>query len=155
MNPILNLLFPHKSTSKAQALLLIMLRLLLGLLFLKHGLDKLAAFEELESVFPDPLGISSKSSLILAIFGELICSVGFILGFFYRLALIPMITTMAVAYFLVHGNDPFATKELTFVYLSLFLILFVAGPGRYSIDHLIGEKINKRKRNVRIRKPIR
>ena len=154
MNSILNLLFPYRPTSKTHALLLLVLRLLLGGLFLKHGLDKLYAFEELQHAFPDPLGISSKSSLILAIFGELVCSIGFILGFFYRLSLIPMITTMGVAYFIVHATDPFATKELAFVYLALFLILIVAGPGRYSIDGLIGKTLNKRKRNVRIRKPL-
>ena len=31
--------------------------------------------------FPDPLGVGSQMSLILAIFGELACSLAFIFGF--------------------------------------------------------------------------
>ena len=36
---------------------------------------------------------------MLAIFGELFCSVAFVFGFLYRLSMIPMIVTMAVAFF--------------------------------------------------------
>lgn len=154
MNPILNILFPHNSNSKSYDLLLLTLRIFIGFLFLKHGIDKWSNFELLQNTFPDPMGITSRASLILAIFAELICSIGFILGFFFRLALIPMITTMSVAYFIVHSTDPFATKELAFIYLFLFLLLFISGPGRLSIDHIIGKSLDKRNNHSRIRKPI-
>ena len=35
-------------------------------------------------------GIGSKLSLVLAIFGEMVCSMAFIFGFLYRLTMIPM-----------------------------------------------------------------
>ena len=38
----------------------------------------------------DPLGIGSQLSLVLAIFGEMVCSMAFIFGFLYRLAMLPM-----------------------------------------------------------------
>lgn len=79
-------------------------------------------------------------SLLLAIFGEVFCSVAFVFGFLYRLAMIPMIFTMFIAFFVIHSADPFATKELAFVYLLAFVILFIAGPGKYSVDLFIAPK---------------
>ena len=81
-----------------------------GLLF-SHGIAKWSNFDTMSTMFPDPLGIGSSASLSLAIFGEVICSLGFIVGAFYRLALIPMIFTMCIAFFVIHGADPFAVKD--------------------------------------------
>lgn len=78
---------------------------------MSHGIAKWQNFDALSAAFPDPLGVGSGVSLALAIFGEVVCSVGFIAGLFYRLALIPMIFTMCVAFFAVHGGDPFAARE--------------------------------------------
>lgn len=63
-----------------------------------HGIAKWSNFDTMSTMFPDPLGIGSSASLSLAIFGEVICSLGFIVGAFYRLALIPMIFTMCIAF---------------------------------------------------------
>lgn len=65
------------------------------------------------------------------------CSIGFIFGALYRLAMIPMIFTMGVAFFVIHGNDPFSLKELAFVYLVVFILMYIAGPGKFSLDRLI------------------
>ena len=99
------------------SVILLVVRIVFGILMMNHGIDKWANYQELSTVFPDPLGIGSPLSLGLAIFGELACSMAFIIGFLYRLAMIPMIFTMCVAFFIVHGNDPFAVKELIWWYL--------------------------------------
>lgn len=90
---------------------------------------------------PTRWGWAARISLTLAIFGELFCSVGFIVGAFYRLALIPMIFTMCVALFVVHGNDPFAVKELAAIYLSVFVLMYISGPGNYALDRLIADRL--------------
>ena len=59
----------------------------------------------------------------------------------YRLALIPMIFTMCVALFVVHGDDPFAVKELAAIYLSVFVLMYISGPGNYALDRLIAERL--------------
>lgn len=115
-------------------------RIILGLLFLNHGVEKWASYTLLAETFPNPLHIGSQLSLILVIFAELVCSVAFIFGFLYRLALVPMIINMAVAFFLVHSADPMSMKELSLVYLASFVLMFFAGPGRYSIDYVISRK---------------
>lgn len=145
MKMILNFLFPSKPDAKDYSLLLLLFRILFGVLLMTHGLQKLSNFEALSTKFPDPLGVGSTISLSLAIFGEVACSVGFIFGAFYRLALIPMIFTMIVAFFVIHGGDSFSDKELPFVYLTVYVIMFFAGPGKFSLDAFIAKAIRKRR----------
>ena len=116
-------LFPTNPNGVFISVILLAVRIVFGILMMNHGIDKWANYQELSTVFPDPLGIGSPLSLGLAIFGELACSMAFIIGFLYRLAMIPMIFTMCVAFFIIHGNDPFAVKELAFVYLVVFVLI--------------------------------
>lgn len=137
MLTIYRFLFPSKPDGTAISLLLLMLRILFGGLLLMHGIQKLNNFTEMSTVFPDPLGVGCNISLGLAIFGEVACSIGFIFGALYRLAMIPMIFTMCMAFFIIHGNDAFAVKELAFIYLVVFILMFITGPGKFSIDRMI------------------
>lgn len=143
---IYNLLFPRKPDATGISLLLLSARIIFGILFLAHGIQKWSNFQELSSVFPDPLGVGSSISLGLAIFAELACSIGFIFGILYRLALIPMIFTMLMAFFVIHGADPFSVKELAFVYLVIFVLMFISGPGKFSIDSILAKILAKNKR---------
>ena len=105
---------------------------------LTHGLPKLARFTSGEAIkFADPFGISPAITLGLAVFAEVGCSIFIILGLGTRLASIPLMITMAVAAFYAHAEDPFGTKEKPLLFLLIFLMLFVFGSGRYSIDHLM------------------
>lgn len=140
---IYQFLFPTKLNDKYPSMLLLAFRLLLGILLMSHGLGKLMNFSQLADVFPDPLSIGSTASLSLAIFAELFCAFAFTIGLLYRLALLPMIFTMIIAVFVIHGNDPLSAKELAFTYLASYIILYFAGPGRYSIDYLIQKRLNK------------
>ncbi|MCD7848651.1 MAG: DoxX family protein [Parabacteroides sp.] len=146
MSVIYRFLFPSKPEGSAFSLFLLALRILLGMLFLSHGVQKWANFEVLSTSFPDPLGVGSTVSLGLAIFGEVACSVGFIFGALYRLALIPMIFTMGMAFFVIHGHDPFAAKELAFIYLVIFVIMYIAGPGKFSVDHIVSSALPRKRR---------
>ena len=93
------LLFPVKPDGTATSAMLLIARIVFGILLMNHGIQKWSNFQELSTAFPDPIGLGSSISLSLAIFGELVCSMGFIFGFLYRLAMIPMIFTMIVAFF--------------------------------------------------------
>lgn len=126
------------------SLFLLSLRLLFGVLLLTHGIQKWTHFSELSASFPDPLGVGSQVSLGLAIFAEVTCSIGFIFGALYRLVLIPMIFTMGMAFLVIHGGDPFAAKELAFVYLVVFILMYIAGPGKFAVDRLIAVPLSKK-----------
>ena len=146
MLAIYRFLFPSKPDGITLSLLLLALRILFGGLLLSHGIQKWNNYAEMSAVFPDPLGVGSNVSLGLAIFGELACSIGFIFGALYRLAMIPMIFTMCMAFFVIHGSDPFAVKELAFVYLVVFILTYITGPGKFSIDRFISVPLSKKRR---------
>lgn len=90
--------------------------------------------------FPDPLGIGGPASLGLASFAEFICAVAVAIGFMTRLASVPVIILFAVAFFMVHGGDPFPEKEKAFLFLIGYLAVFLTGPGRYSLDQKLRRK---------------
>lgn len=92
-------LFPSKPDGAATSAILLIVRIIFGVLLMNHGIEKWSNYQELSAVFPDPLGVGSPLSLGLAIFGELACSMAFIIGFLYRLAMLPMIFTMGMAFF--------------------------------------------------------
>ena len=86
---------------------LLILRVLVGITMLTHGLAKLTSFSELSATFLDPIGLGRTLSLILIIGAEVGCSLFVIVGAFTRLATIPLVFSMLVVIFVVHASDPF------------------------------------------------
>jgi putative oxidoreductase len=113
---------------------LLLMRVVFGFTMITHGWAKFTNFTMLSAAFPDPIGLGSTISLSLVVFAELFASMLLIIGLGTRLALIPMIINMLVAYFVVHANDPFANKELAFLYLFIYVALMIFGPGKFSLD---------------------
>lgn len=114
---------------------LLMLRVGIGGLMLVHGTGKIQGFSQMADSFPDPFGLGSRLSLILAISAEAGCSLLLIAGAATRLATIPLMVTMLVALFYIHRADPWNVKELAAVYLLVYVSLLLTGPGRFSLDH--------------------
>ena len=136
-NRFIKLLLHEPDSSSAKSLVLLMARIIFGFLFLSHGIAKLHIYGDMPGTFPDPIGLGSALSLWLVLFAEILCSIGFILGALFRLCLIPMIFTMCVAFFVIHANDPLAVKEPSLMYLTIFALLYITGPGKYSIDGIL------------------
>ena len=65
----------------------------------------------------------------------------------WNLAMLPMIFTMGMAFFVIHGNDAFATKELALIYLVVFILMYISGPGKFSVDYLLGKELGKRRKS--------
>ncbi len=122
-------------------IVLLVTRIFVGFAMLSHGYPKLQDLLSGEEIqFFSFLGLSDKTSLILAVFAEFVCSIFIILGLFTRFAVFFLIITMAVAGLIVHGGDPFQKREASLLYLSVYLMLFAFGPGKYSVDAMIGRK---------------
>src|SRR6056297_1274539 len=102
---------------------LLLLRLLFGGLMITHGWPKLMKIVNADWGFADPLGMGPAASLILTVFAEFICAAALVVGFKTRWCAIPLIITMLVAVFIVHGSDPLGDKELALLYLGGFLAL--------------------------------
>ncbi len=124
------------SVSKNYQTGLLVLRVGLSALMLTHGIPKLMNLFQGDMSFGDPLGIGSTLSFILVVFAEAICPILIILGLRTRLAAIPVIITMAVAAFIVHGDDPFSSMEKALMYLVGFTTIALMGGGKYTIKQL-------------------
>lgn len=145
MNVVYSFLFPQRFRKKGVSFLILFVRLFFGILFFFHGLDKLTNFNEMVDTFPSIMGFGSYMSLMLAIFSEFCCSLFLMSGLLIRVVTIPMIISMAVAFFDVH-DAMMPEGELSFIYMVIFILLYFTGPGRYSVDYLIDMKI---KRNLK------
>ncbi|GAA0875511.1 DoxX family protein [Wandonia haliotis] len=132
------------STSKSPVAVdfwLLFLRVFGGAFMITHGLpkmEKLMAGGEIS--FYDPFGFGDTFALALAVFAEVICASLLIIGLLTRPAAIFLVITMAVAAFMAHAGDPFGKKEMSLLYLLIYVTVLVTGAGRFSIDYLISGK---------------
>ncbi|SDW04610.1 DoxX family protein [Aequorivita viscosa] len=126
---------------------LLILRLAGGGLMLTHGIGKIAPLFGTEPIqFPDPIGLGASTTLALTVFSEVLCSILLIFGLASRLTAIPLLTTMLVAAFIFHANDPFANQELPLLYSALYLVILITGAGKFSIDNWIFKILNRQKK---------
>ena len=134
---MLKKLFAPANDSLATSVGLLLMRLWLGLtLLLNHGLSKLKGFDSMAAGFPDPLKIGHGASLALVVFAEVVASLLLAAGLVTRFAALVLVIDMGVAFFVIHERSLSGTHsgELAFIYLAGFVTLFVAGPGRFSVD---------------------
>lgn len=113
---------------------ILFMRIFIGAMMLTHGIGKLQNYNAIVNSFPDPLGIGSAVSFAIITFVEIGCSVLIIMGLFTRLATLPLIFGMFVATFIAFPDKSFATGELSFVYMGIYIMLLISGGGRYAID---------------------
>ena len=139
-----NFLFPQYLRGRGVSFMILFVRIFFGALFLMHGLDKMMDFNQLSLTYPSVFGLGSYTTLMLSVFCEFACSIFLIAGMLTRIILLPMVISMAVAFFDIHdGMMP--EGELALIYLIVFFVLFLTGSGRYSVDYLIDRKVMKDK----------
>jgi putative oxidoreductase len=130
---------PARNSDSANFALLV-LRLWIGFeMLLVHGLDKFQNFKQVSAHFPDPFGIGPTASLALSVFAEFFVSMLIILGLVTRWSALVLIINMTVAFLGVHKaalSGP-GGGELAFLYLMAYVVLLLAGPGRFSADKIL------------------
>jgi putative oxidoreductase len=115
--------------------ILSVLRIVTAFLFMEHGGQKLFSFP---APFPVPLPLLSLLGVagILELFGGLLL----LWGLFTRPVAFLLSGEMAVAYFMAHAPHSFwpllNRGEPAVMYCFIFLYLFVAGGGSWSLDRL-------------------
>src|SRR5690349_14841493 len=114
-------------------------RIIIGITVISHGAQKLlGAFGGIggHGMKPPPFSLFWFAGVIETIGGLLI-----ILGLFTQPVALLLCGEMAVAYFMVHaprGLWPIINGgELAVLYCFIFLYLFAAGPGAFSLDSVI------------------
>ena len=118
--------------------LLSILRIMTGLLYLQSGLNKLINFPPTPNHAP-----YNWQSLVPGVAGplETVGGILIVLGLFTRPVAFVLSGEMAVAYFMAHapkGSFPFLNGgALAVLFCFVFLYLFVAGGGEWSLDRLL------------------
>ena len=133
-------LFKYGTNDTKVSVALLILRLYAGIAMITHGYPKLINYSDKAGNFPDPFGFGSEVSLILTIFAEFFCSLFLVFGFLSRLVLIPLIITLATIIFVIHSDDPFGKIELPLFYLVSYIILYIIGVGKFSVDKFLSKK---------------
>ena len=87
----------------------LIIRVCFGLMLATHGWSKVSHFNEYAAQFANPFGLGERTSLILTIFAEFVCAILIALGFFTRLASIPVVINFLTIFFIIHGSDPFVS----------------------------------------------
>ena len=113
---------------------LFLLRFTFSAMMLSHGIPKLLNLIQGTLMKSDPIGIGVLVTTILVVIAEAICPMLIIIGYKTRLASIPVIITMGVAAFVVHGADPISMKEKALLFLFGFLAIALLGAGKHSVD---------------------
>jgi putative oxidoreductase len=121
-----------------QPKILSVLRFFAGFLMLWHGSQKLFNFPASEyGAAKDPFMIFAG---VLEFGGGLLIA----LGLFTRWSAFLLSGTMAVAYWMAHGTSAFLPiqnkGELAVLYCFVYLYLFFAGGGSWSLDNLLKKK---------------
>ncbi len=124
----------------------LLLRLVIGFIFIQTGWGKLHALDNVTDFFTS-LGIPMPhANAVVVACTEFFGGAALILGVCTRLAALPLATTMVVATFtailpkLDDKLEYFSKEE--FVYLIIFLAIALIGPGPISVDHLIARKLD-------------
>ena len=119
--------------SKYMPELLSIVRLVIGLLFLEHGSSKLFDFPHAAMAQPSMGSLIWFQGVIELVGGAL-----FAVGFLTRPVAFILAGDMAVAYFMAHASKGFYPMlnggDAAILYCFVFLIYFVAGPGRWAAD---------------------
>ena len=113
---------------------MLILRLGVGILMMYHGYQKLTSFNETSKHMPNLFGMGTSVTTGMVVFAEFFCSVLLIIGLLTRIATIPLIILSCYILFKISGADFFDKGETISLYLTGFLVLLFAGPGRISID---------------------
>jgi putative oxidoreductase len=133
------------SSPRQQGLALALVRIITGIVFIAHGYQKLFTYGLAgitdgftKSGVPMP-AITAPLVTFLELFG----GIGLVIGLLTRLIALGLVIDMLGAIFLVHlANGFFLPTGYEFALLLLVtsLVLFVGGPGRFSVDEMIANR---------------
>ncbi len=108
------------------------LRIMTALLFIAHGTQQLFGFPASQ------MDGSLPTMLLVAALLELIGGILVLIGLFTRPVAFILSGQMAVAYFMAHAPSNFFPAlnggDAAILFCFIFLYLFVAGPGAFSVD---------------------
>jgi putative oxidoreductase len=135
---------------------LLILRVILGIVFFPHGMQKLIGwfggygFAGTMDMFTTQLAIPAVFAF-LAIMAEGLGSLGLITGFLTRVAAFGITVNMIVAVYLLHwqhgffmnwfGNQKGEGYEYHLLVIAMGIALMIKGGGKWSVDKGVGDAL--------------
>ena len=119
---------------------LLIFRVVVSASLMTHGYSKLIRLIEGNIWGRTHLFFNEELSLVLITFAEFFCPIFVALGFWTRFFTLPIIYAFLVIVFDVHIDDPFSKMEKGILFLVSYLLIFMLGPGKLSVDNLISKK---------------
>ncbi len=114
--------------------LLSLMRVVVALMLMQHGGQKVFGYPETRHVLPPLFSVTGIAGMVELAGGLLV-----LLGLFTRPAAFILCLKMAATYFAQYARDawwPIHNQgELAVIYCFVFLYLSAAGPGPFSLDH--------------------
>lgn len=122
------------------------LRLFVGIMMMQFGIRQWGDFANVSKTFPEVLGMSGETGLIVMIAIEIICSVCIMFGFLTRISILPPFAAMLISEHYLLSN--LANTEaynlnweqpgyLPIMFLGIYFFLLLVGPGKISIDYFL------------------
>ena len=121
---------------------MLLFRVLVSLeLMAVHGLKKIGIGVNVAEIVPNPLHLPDAFNNGFAIGANLIAPFFIMLGLLTRITILPVLAVTLTGYFVLHWNDALLVKDVPFIYSVVFMLIWVLGPGKYSLDYLINRKL--------------
>ena len=136
---------PNVSANTASQTTLAIVRVVLGIMMIHNGTDKLADIESFANAYVAYLGLPFPITLsYMAAFTELIGAPLVMVGLFTRPAALGLFSTMCVAMYhhIKVAGLSLPYLELSAIYAASFLYFAINGPGLFSFDALIANGID-------------
>lgn len=132
--------------------LFLVIRVYFGYKLILSGRGKLANPDETAAYFRDLHIPMPELNVYMAGGTELFGGLFLALGLASRVAPVPVIGTMLVAYMTAHTdqwaafwtNTPIFFKAPPFAYLFTAAVVLVCGPGRFSLDYVVGRVLDRK-----------
>ncbi|MBR1551200.1 MAG: DoxX family protein [Muribaculaceae bacterium] len=144
-NNLLKKLFFYSAGHTYSNLSRLFLRLFTGVMFLQLCIRQMLHFDEIVPTFQGFLGLSPEGSMSMLLVVELLCATFIILGLLTRLAVLPPMIIMCIAEeLLLSSSTSGAVTLFSFqpgypvMFLGVFCFILLAGPGKISLDYIIG-----------------
>ena len=135
-----NLFFLRSVKGYYTDITLLIFRVVLSLSLMTHGYSKFIRLLEGNIWGRTHLFFNEEISLALIAFAEFICPIFVAIGLWTRLFTLPVIYAFVVIVFDVHIDDPFSKMEKGILFLVSYLVVFMLGPGKLSVDNLLSKK---------------
>ncbi len=144
MKKIIQIITNPRPSNSLYHIVLLWFRVLLSVeMIYAHGLKKIGiGVAEAEQV-PNPLHFPEAINNALAVSANILFPILVILGFFTRLAVLPILALTLTGYFVLHFHDAPLVKDTPFMYSLSYLLILFLGAGRYSLDHYLFKKFSR------------